>query len=269
MRSDLRAEPMVISVPAVAKAALLLGAADRWQYFQLRLHRQPRHGQRTRATTWWSARTGRARRPPRIKKVFHSTHAVLARHLSHATLQSRRTCRTWSRSRPATRCSRSPRFSSSPRRPPAPPIDFPKVDKPSMAKTDFFEYLDFALQFAPPAPEETEIRAKLASIGIGAGKTVRLQGPLGRAQGRSPAGHEGGRRQGRQVPRQRTEGDQRLEASARSSATATFYNGDWLKRAAAAKGGIYGNDAVEAMYPLHQSDAPMAKRSMAASTTTR
>jgi len=30
----------------------------------------------------------------------------------------------------------------------------------------------------------------------------------------------------------------------------TFYNGDWLMRAAAAKGGIYGNDAVEAMYPL-------------------
>ena len=29
-----------------------------------------------------------------------------------------------------------------------------------------------------------------------------------------------------------------------------FFNGDWLKRAAAAKAGIYGNDAVEAMYPL-------------------
>ena len=28
-----------------------------------------------------------------------------------------------------------------------------------------------------------------------------------------------------------------------------FYNGNWLKRAAAAKAGIYGNDAVEAMYP--------------------
>ena len=28
-----------------------------------------------------------------------------------------------------------------------------------------------------------------------------------------------------------------------------FYNGDWLKRAAAAKAGIYGNDAVEAVYP--------------------
>src|SRR6476620_594500 len=29
-----------------------------------------------------------------------------------------------------------------------------------------------------------------------------------------------------------------------------FFNGDWLKRAAAAKGGIYGNDAAEALYPL-------------------
>ncbi len=31
-----------------------------------------------------------------------------------------------------------------------------------------------------------------------------------------------------------------------------FYNGDWLMRAAAAKGGIYGNDAIEAMYPLNR-----------------
>ena len=29
-----------------------------------------------------------------------------------------------------------------------------------------------------------------------------------------------------------------------------YYNGDWLKRAAAARAGIYGNDAAEAMYPL-------------------
>ena len=34
-----------------------------------------------------------------------------------------------------------------------------------------------------------------------------------------------------------------------------FYKGDWLKRAGAAKGGIYGNDAVEAMYPFTRTDA--------------
>lgn len=33
-----------------------------------------------------------------------------------------------------------------------------------------------------------------------------------------------------------------------------FYNGDWLKRAAGAKVGIYGNDSVEAVYPLTRVD---------------
>ena len=33
-----------------------------------------------------------------------------------------------------------------------------------------------------------------------------------------------------------------------------FYKGDWLMRAAAAKGGIYGNDAAEAMYPFTRVD---------------
>ena len=54
--------------------------------------------------------------------------------------------------------------------PAAPAIDFPKIND-KMVKTGFFEYLDFALQFAPPGPEEKAIRAKLARIGIGAGKT--------------------------------------------------------------------------------------------------
>jgi hypothetical protein len=42
-------------------------------------------------------------------------------------------------------------------------------------KTNFFECLDFALQFAPPGPEEKDIWAKLAKIGIGAGKTLDLK----------------------------------------------------------------------------------------------
>jgi hypothetical protein len=34
-----------------------------------------------------------------------------------------------------------------------------------------------------------------------------------------------------------------------------FYNGDWSKRAAGARGGIYGNDAEEATYPLTRTDS--------------
>jgi hypothetical protein len=34
-----------------------------------------------------------------------------------------------------------------------------------------------------------------------------------------------------------------------------FYQGNWLLRAAAAKSGLYGNDATEAMYPMTRLDA--------------
>ena len=45
----------------------------------------------------------------------------------------------------------------------APPVDFPKIDK-DLVKTNFFQFLDFALQFAPAGPDEKEIRAKLAKL---------------------------------------------------------------------------------------------------------
>ena len=48
-------------------------------------------------------------------------------------------------------------------------VDFPRIDD-RLAKENFFEYLDFALRFAPSGPEEAAIRAKLARIGVGPGK---------------------------------------------------------------------------------------------------
>ncbi len=36
---------------------------------------------------------------------------------------------------------------------------------------------------------------------------------------------------------------------------AAFYQGNWLMRAGAAKGGLFGNDAIEAMYPYTRVDA--------------
>ena len=58
--------------------------------------------------------------------------------------------------------------------PAAPAIDFPKIDK-ELVKTNFFEYLDFALQFAPAQENEKEIRAQLARIGVGPGKTFNFK----------------------------------------------------------------------------------------------
>jgi hypothetical protein len=134
----------------------------------------------------------------------------------------------------------------------APKIDFPKINKELM-KTNFFEYLDFCLQFAPPGPEETDIRAKLARIGIGPGKTFDFKDL-------SPE-HK------TQILLGMKDGDAQVDAAVAGLGKAingwrvgsafgdrAFYHGNWLLRAAAAKFGIYGNDAVEAMYPYTRSD---------------
>ena len=82
--------------------------------------------------------------------------------------------------------------------PAAPAIDFPKIDK-ELVKTNFFEYLDFALQFAPAGPEEEAIRAKLASIGIGPGKTFDFKDLSLEHKAAILLGDEGRREQGREV----------------------------------------------------------------------
>jgi hypothetical protein len=132
-------------------------------------------------------------------------------------------------------------------------IDFPKIDK-ELAKTNFFDYLDFALQFAPAQENEKEIRAQLATIGVGPGKTFNFKDlPL---------------EQKLEVGLGMKEGEKKVDEAVANAGKAingwrvsslfgdsAFFNGDWLKRAAGAKGGIYGNDAVEAMYPARRTDS--------------
>jgi hypothetical protein len=136
--------------------------------------------------------------------------------------------------------------------PAAPAIDFPKIDK-ELVKTNFFEFLDFALQFAPAGPEEKEIRAKLARIGIGPGKTFNFKDLSLEHKAEIALGMKEGDKKV----------DERVAAAGKEVngwrvsspfGNREFYNGDWLKRAAAAKAGIYGNDAVEAMYPMTRND---------------
>lgn len=137
--------------------------------------------------------------------------------------------------------------------PPAPAIEFPKIDK-ELVKTNFFDYLDFALQFAPAEANETEIRAQLARIGVGAGKTFsfkdlsledKLEVGLGMKEGQRKV-DEAVANVGKDINGWRV---------ASVPGDSAHYNGDWLKRAVAAQAGIYGNDAVEAMYPFTRVDS--------------
>jgi len=132
--------------------------------------------------------------------------------------------------------------------PAAPTIKVPKIDK-ELAKTNFWEYLDFSLQFAPPGPEEKDIRAKLATLGIGTGKKFDA-GALSPEQ--KKAVEEAMQSGEAKVKKFMEAGVKRVNGWGMVAAFGdrAFYNGNWLKRAAGAVGGIYGNDSVEAAYPL-------------------
>ena len=139
-------------------------------------------------------------------------------------------------------------FLKQPAPPAAPTIDFPKAST-ELAKTNFFEFVDFSLQFAPAGPEEKEIRAKLAKIGIGPGKTFNFKDLSLEHKAALLLGLK--------------EGEKKVEEKVATIGTKIngwsvgsafgnreFFNGDWLLRAAAAKAGIYGNNAEEAVYPM-------------------
>ena len=133
--------------------------------------------------------------------------------------------------------------------PPALPMPaFPNIGQ-DFVKPEFFDYLAFAMQFAPAAPEEKTIRAQLASIGVIAGKHFDFAALPKDCQ--------------EAVMRGLKKGEAMVDASINGPGIRVngwkmsspfgnreYFNGNWLKRAGGAKAGIYGNDAEEAVYPM-------------------
>jgi hypothetical protein len=242
---DLRAEPMVISVPAVEKSryyAVQLEDGNTFNYGYI--------GSRTTGNepgdylvvgpSW------KGKPPPGIKRVFYST--------TQFSLAGFRTQLFNAEDMPnavKVQAGYKPQPLSSylnqPAPPAAPKINFPKIDKET-AKTNFFGLLDFLLQFAPPGPEEMEIRAKLARIGVGPGKTFDLKDLSAEQKAALLLGMKAG---DGKVDELVASIGKRVNGWDVYSAFGdrAFFNGDWLLRSAGAKIGIYGNSASEAVYP--------------------
>ncbi|HEV3115607.1 MAG TPA: DUF1254 domain-containing protein, partial [Gemmataceae bacterium] len=130
---------------------------------------------------------------------------------------------------------------------------FPKFDEKAAFGTDFIRYLNFLLEFCPEVAAEGALRERFAKIGIDAGKTfdfAKLPPERQAAIGRGvKMGIEA-------IERKRAGIGRDVNGWRVGSAfgTRAFYKGDWALRAAAALAGIYGNDAVEALYPLAATD---------------
>ncbi|MFZ4681923.1 MAG: DUF1254 domain-containing protein, partial [Terrimicrobiaceae bacterium] len=66
-------------------------------------------------------------------------------------------------------------FLKKPAPPRAPPASFPTFSRSRADSVDFIRYLNFVLQFCKVHPSETQLLARLAKIGVGAGKPFDSQ----------------------------------------------------------------------------------------------
>jgi len=247
---DLRAEPMVISVPAVDKkryysVQLTDGNTYNYGYIGSRATGSDAGDYLIVGPDW------QGEKPEGIKQVFRST-TPFALTIFRTQLFNADDMPTVEKVQAGYQARPLSAFLNQPAPPAAPKIDFLPATTAGI-KDNFYDYLDAALQFVPETPETKDLRARLASIGIGPGKKFAFKD--------LSLEHKAA------ILLAMKEGDDKVDAFLKTGmkdingwkvgslfGDAAFYNGDWLKRAAAAKGGIYGNNAVEAMYPMTHVD---------------
>jgi len=246
VQMDLRAEPIVLCVPKIEKT----------RYYSVQLtdlytFNYGYMGSRTTGNEGgcymvvgpgWHGEA-----PAGIKKVFASgtqfSLAIFRTQLfGPADIENVKKIQAGYKAEPLSR------FLHHPAPPPAPVIEFPKFTDNAF-KTDFPLYLNFLLQFCPEVPEEKELRARFAAVGIGPvlpyafDKLSDVQkAELGLGAKESYAA----------IEKRRNNVGKKVNGWVVAAAFGdrTFYHGDFLLRAAAALAGIYGNDAAEAMYPM-------------------
>ncbi len=243
---DLRAEPMVLSVPAVDESryyAVQLEDANTFNFGYIGSRSTGSEaGDYMVAGPDWKDET-----PAGIKKVFRSSSQFAVagyrtQLFGPEDMPNVVKVQAGYKVQPLSKYLKQPAPSA------APALNFPKIDK-ELVKTGFFDYLDFMLQFAPAGPEEKDIRAKLARLGIGAGKTFDFKALSPEQKAALVEGMKEGEAK---VPQAAENLGKDINGWKVSSpfGDRAFFHGDWLLRAAGAKAGIYGNDSVEATYPM-------------------
>ncbi|MBP7937771.1 MAG: DUF1254 domain-containing protein [Phycisphaerae bacterium] len=250
---DLRAEPLVLTVPVVEKR----------RYFSVQLidaytFNFDYIGSRTTGNDGGSFLVAGPRwkgeRPNGIKQVFRSeTEFVLAAYrtqlLNPDDIENVKKVQAGYKVEPLSAFLKQPA-------PAAPPkIDFVKPLTPAEQKTSlkFFDILNFVLRFCPTDPSEKDLMARFAGIGVGAGKKLdpaQLTPELKQAITEGMAGAW------KELENfEKTELATGKVTSGDIFGTRQYLKNKYLYRFAAAVMGIYGNSKQEAMYPIYQVDA--------------
>jgi hypothetical protein len=249
---DLRSEPMVLTIPSVEKNRYIS-----LQFIDLYTHNFAYAGSRTTgndggvflvAGPGWKGAT-----PPKVTKVIRSeTELAMVGYRTQlfdpADLENVKKIQAGYRAEPLSA------FLGQPAPTPAPAVDWMKPLSVADQKTspEFFNILNFALQFCPTVQSEKELMARFAQIGVGAGKTIEIASlapdmKQALSDGIADAWKELDHLQNSQINTgQVTAGDM--------FGTREYLKNNYLHRFAGAVFGIYGNSKEEAMYPMYLVD---------------
>ena len=249
---DLRAEPIVLTVPPIEKnryfsIQLIDAYTFNFDYIGSRTTGND-GGSFVIAGPSWKGET-----PAGVKKVFRSeTEFAFALYRTQLfnpdDLDNVKKVQAGYKAEPLSAFLRQPTPAA------APAIDFIKPLTPNEEKTSlaFFNELNFVLQFCPTVPSEIELMARFAKIGVGAGKsfdanTLSPEMKTAIEQGIADAWVDL-----RDLQKKIESGEVPIGDLPGSRA---FLKNNYLYRMGTAVLGIYGNSKQEAMYPLYGVDA--------------
>lgn len=250
--ADLRAEPLVISVPAVPDRYYSL------QFIDMYTHNFAYVGSRATgsdagnyllAGPRWQGKV-----PEAIKSVIRS-ETDLAFVLYRTQLFDADDLEAVKKIQAQYKVQPLSRFAGTTPPPSAPTVEFIKPLSAEAQKTspEFFAIMNFLLQFTPTHPSEKALMDRFAKAGIGAGKPfdiAALSPELRQAvgEGMSDAWKAFADYKAEVI-------DTGKKGSADGFGTREFLGNDYMMRMASAALGIYGNSKEEANYPAYFTDS--------------
>jgi len=250
---DLRAEPLVLSVPEIEKKRYYsIQFIDAYtQNFAYAGSRTTGNG----AGKFLLAGPGwKGEKPAGVKEVIRSeTELVFLGYRTQlfnpADLDNVKKIQADYKVEPLSK------FLGQPAPPAAPAVDFIKPLPPATQRTspEFFNILNFVLKFCPTVPSETVLMERFAKIGVGAGKTIDVAKLTPEMKQALEQGMADGLKEYDDF--KRTEVDTGKVTSGDFFGTREYLKNNYLYRMAAAILGIYGNSKAEAMYPIYAVDS--------------
>jgi hypothetical protein len=251
--ADLRAEPLVISVPAIPK-----GRYYSLQFIDMYTHNFAYVGSRATGNDaghyLLAGPAWQGSAPEGVKSIIRSETDfafVLYRTQLFGTsdLEEVNKIQAQYEVRPLSQ------FTATASPPPAAPVDFMRPLSAAAQKTspEFFAILNFLFRFTPPHPSETALLKRFASAGLGPGRSfdvaaLSLDQRQAVTQGMADAWAAFAKFKSEEV-------DTGKRSSADGFGTREFLRNDYMARMSSAVLGIYGNSKEEANYPIYFVDS--------------